>query len=211
MFIPYGPLGTGKSSFACKVVAEVYAKNGKPNWEAVKNHLVFLPQEFVAKCRYMMENKVKDKVLIWDDAGLFLNSLEHWHPFVRATVKYLNVARTNWAALIFTTPLPTWVIKKIRGFPQAITLKIIKSNNDDVKRTRPRIARAFRYWVTPDMKKSGVREIYQEKFTAIMPNDFYWFWYKPKRDGYAAHVIEGMARELRFLQVDSGEAFNLPI
>ena len=87
-------------------------------------------------------------MLIWDDAGLWLMALEHWHPFVRAVIKYLNVARTNWASLIFTTPLPTWVIKKIRGFPQAVTLKIIKTRSDKEYPNRERMARAFRYWVS---------------------------------------------------------------
>jgi len=199
VFIPYGPLGIGKSTFACKVVAELYAKNGKPNWEAVKSHIVFHPSEFVEKCSNLMERGEKDKALIWDDAGLWLLAMEHWHPFVRAVVKYLNVARTNWAALIFTTPLPTWVIKKVRGFPQAVTLKIIKASSDKSHPHRPRIARAFRYWVTPDMKKSGVKEIYNDKFNALMPNDFYWEFYKPLRDTYAQRAIMGMKEEIKLL------------
>lgn len=199
VLIPYGPLGIGKSTFACKVVAELYGSPGKPNWEAVKQRLVFHPSEFVEKCNTLMERGEKDKALIWDDAGLWLLSLEHWHPFIRAVVKYLNVARTNWAALIFTTPLPTWVIKKVRGFPQAITLKIIKADN---KPHRPRIARAFRYWVTPDMKKSGVMEIYQDKFRGLMPNDFY-DWYKPLRDSYANRAIMGMKEELKQLALSN--------
>jgi len=201
VFIPYGPLGIGKSTFACKVVAEVYAQNGEPNWEAVKSHLVFHPTEFVEKCTQLMERGEKDKCLIWDDAGLWLLSLEHWHPFVRAVVKYLNVARTNWAALIFTTPLPTWVIKKVRGFPQAITMKIIKAKSDEEPgraASRPRIARAFRYWVTPDMKRSGVMEIYKDNFNGLMPNKFF-DWYKPRRDSYATMAIQGMKEELQQL------------
>ena len=198
VLLPYGPLGIGKSTFACKVVAELYQKNGKPNWEAVKSRLVFHPSEFVEKCSELMERGEKDKCLVWDDAGLWLLSLEHWHPFVRAVVKYLNVARTNWGALIFTTPLPTWVIKKVRGFPQAITLKIVRASSDEQHPQRPRIARAFRYWVTPDMKKSGVREIYRDKFSGLMPNRFY-YWYKPLRDSYAARAIKGMKEELQHL------------
>lgn len=197
VFIPYGPLGIGKSTYACKVVAELYAVDGKPNWEAVKDHLVFHPSEFVEKCTLLMEQDRKDKALIWDDAGLWLLALEHWSPFIRAVVKYLNVARTNWAALIFTTPLPTWVIKKVRGFPQAITLKIIKASSQP---HRPRIARAFRYWVTPDMRKSGVMEIYRDHFRGLMPNDFY-DWYKPLRDSYARRAIAGMKEELKHLML----------
>jgi len=197
--MPYGPLGIGKSSFACKVTGEVYGTPKQPNWEAVKTHIVFHPKDFVTKTEEMMQKGQKDKVLIWDDAGLWLLALEHWHPFVRSTIKYLNVARTNWAALIFTTPLPSWVIKKVRGFPEAITIKIMKASSDTSNPSRQRIGKAYRFWTSPDMKRSGVMEIYREKFTAIMPNDFYWLFYKPLRDTYAAQAIAGMRRELSTL------------
>jgi len=202
VFIPYGPLGIGKSAYACKVVAEVYGKKGKPNWEAVKEHLVFHPKDFVEKCVKLMEQNKKDKVLIWDDAGLWLFALEFNHPFIRAVIKYLNVARTNWGALIFTTPLPTWVIKKVRGFPQAISLKIVKRGSDKhrVSEPRPRLAKAYRFWISPDMKKSGVRRIYEDKYSAQMPDNFYWDWYKPLRDDYANQAIGLMYKELTGLE-----------
>lgn len=158
--------------------------------------MVFHPKDFVARTEEMMMKGKKEKVLIWDDAGLWLYAMEHYHPFVRAVTKYLNVARTNWAALIFTTPLPLWVIRKVRGFPQAITLKIMKASSDIDNPCRQRIAKAYRMWITPDMRKSGVMEIYKDKFTALMPNDFYWEWYKPLRDTYAKQAIMGMRREL---------------
>jgi len=202
IFLPYGPLGIGKSSFAIKVVAEVYGKDGQPNYEAVKSHLVFHPRDFVAKCSQMMERGEKDKVLIWDDAGLWLFALDYHHPFVKAVIKYLNVARTNWGSLIFTTPLPTWVLKKIRGFPQATTLKITKSETDSRYPYRPRIANAYRYWISPDMKKSGVKGIYQDKFNAILPQVFYWEWYKPLRDSYAAQAVAAMSKHLASLKLE---------
>lgn len=202
VFLPYGPLGIGKSAYACKVVAEVYGEKGKPNWEAVKDHLVFHPKDFVEKCVKLMEHNKKDKALIWDDAGLWLFALDYNHPFIKAVIKYLNVARTNWGALIFTTPLPTWVLKKIRGFPQAISLKIIKQREDEhrVSNPRPRIANAYLYWISPDMKRSGVKKIYDDKFSAMMPNDFYWNWYKQRRDDYARQAINIMYKELSGLE-----------
>jgi len=196
VFIPYGPLGIGKTTYACKVVAQIYGTKGNPNWEAVKSRMVFHPREFVEKTEALMESGKKDYVLIWDDAGLWLNSLEHWNPFVRSIVKYLNVMRTNLAGLILTSPMPTWVIKKVRGFPQAVTLRITRTRDDTKRRKRYRVAKAYRYWVIPDMKKSGVRIIYEDYFTALMPNDFY-DWYKPIRDSYAQKAIRNMREELR--------------
>jgi len=208
VFIPYGPLGIGKSAYACRVVAEVYGTKQPdgtilPNWEAVKDHLVFHPRDFVEKCVKMMEKKQKDKVLIWDDAGLWLFALEHNNPFIKAVIKYLNVARTNWAGLIFTTPLPTWVIKKVRGFPQAVSIKITKEMSDynnTKANPKPRIATAYLFWMSPDMKHSGVRKIYDDKFGAMMPDDFFFDWYKPRRDDYARQAINMMFKELNGLE-----------
>jgi len=161
----------------------------------VKSRLVFHPREFVEKAEALMDSGEKDYVLIWDDAGLWLNSLEHWNPFIRSIVKYLNVMRTNLAGLILTSPSPLWIIKKVRGFPQAVTLRIIKAMDDTKRLKRYRIAKAYRYWVTPDMKKSGVRTIFEDHFSALMDNEFY-DWYKPKRDGYAGSAVRNLRREL---------------
>lgn len=205
VFIVYGPLGIGKSTYACKVLAELYGTKDKPNWEAVKTRIVFTPRQFVEKCEEMLSNGVRDKSLIWDDAGLALLALEHWSPFVRATVKYLNVMRTNLASLILTTPLPTWIIKKVRGFPQCVTLKVIRARSDEDTPARHRIAKAYRFWVTPDMKKSGVMGIYNDKFTAFMPNPFYYEFYKPLRATYASRAIRNLREQLKTVPQDIDE------
>lgn len=207
VMLPYGPLGIGKSAYACKVTAQVYGErqpdgNRSLDWEAVKTHLVFHPRDFVEKCFKMMEEKKKDKVLIWDDAGLWLFALDFNNPFLKAVIKYLNVARTNWAALILTTPLPTWVLKKIRGFPQATVIKIIKEKEDLHSKANPKPRRATAYinWVSPDMKKTGVKAIYDDRFNAMMPDNFYLDWYKERRDDYARQAINLMYKELKGLE-----------
>jgi len=197
-FIVYGPLGIGKSSYAMKCVAEVYGGIDSLNWEAVKTHLVFHPRDFVDYCTRMIEKGQRAKVLIWDDAGLWLNALEWNSSFIRAVTKYFNVARTNWAAIILTSPLPTYVTKKVRGLPDAITIKIIKTKNDLDAPQRCRCAKGYRFWIAPDMVKSGVREIFEDKFTAILPNTFY-YWYLPVRDRYAKEAVSYMRKELESL------------
>ena len=197
VFLIYGPLGIGKSTFASKVLAELYAVKGAPNWEAVKTRIVFTPKQFVEKCEYMIENDIRDLSLIWDDAGLALLALEFQNPWIRAVIKYLNVMRTNLASLILTTPLPTWIIKKIRGFPQCVTVKIIRARSDEAHPKRYRIAKAYRFWISPDMKKSGVTRIYEDFFTALMPNKFYYEFYKPLRESYAKKAVRDMRAQLK--------------
>ena len=195
LFIVYGPLGIGKSAYALKVAKEVY-----DDWDTVKNHIVFHPEDFVARCLSMSEKGKRDKVLVWDDAGLWLFAMDFTNPFIKAILKYMNVARTNWGALILTTPTPTWVLYKMRTFPQTINIKITKMESGDTPgHTTPRrmrIARAYRSWVAPDFKKQGVRTIYEDHYDAMLPNDLFWDWYKPLRDSYAKQAAQLMQTEL---------------
>ena len=185
--IVYGPLGIGKSSFAIKVGAEVYG-----SYEKVKEYVVFHPRDFVEKCLTMSKDRKREKLLIWDDAGLWLFYKDFNDPFVQAVLKYMNVARTNWACIILTTPTPAWVQYKLRNFPQSTTIKIIKQASDQDHKGKPRLAKAYRSWVAPDFRKRGVRLLYMEQFNAMLPNDFFFDWYKPLREQYAVTASEKM-------------------
>jgi len=200
----------GKSTLACKILAEVYGtkgKNGKikKNWEAVKSRIVFTPKEFVEKVEYLVTNDLREKCLIWDDAGLALLSLDFNNPWVKDVTRFFNVMRTCLSCLILTTPLPTWIVKKIRGFPQCITIKVIRAKSDKTHPKRYRIGRAYRFWISPDMKKTGVTTIYEDYFTAIMPNPFYHGWYKPYRISYTKVAVKGLRHHLGDAQTDFGE------
>jgi len=208
--IIYGSLGIGKSTMACKILAEVYGtkgKNGKieKNWEAVKSRIVFTPKEFVEKVEHLISNDLREKALIWDDAGLALLSLDFNNPWVKDVTRFFNVMRTCLSCLILTTPLPTWIVRKIRGFPQCITIKIIRAQSDKTHPKRYRIGRAYRYWISPDMKKTGVTTIYEDHFTALMPNDFFYEFYEPYRNSYTKVAVRGMRDHLKDAIMDSGE------
>lgn len=182
LFIIYGPLRWGKSSYAAQVLAELYH-----SWdpEVLKNYMGCDPRDVLKRWRAQTK---KELAYVWDDAGLWLHSLDWNSPFVRSVGKYLNVAGTEWAGLILTTPLPTWIAKKVRGIPQAISIKIMKCSGHQPNR---RIARAYRWWTHPDMKKTGVKKIYEDLFDVMLPEQFY-EWYKPYRE-YFAKMAKQMA------------------
>lgn len=201
-WIVYGPLGWGKSAYSIKVAALIYGNMKEYNFEAVKNYIVFHPKEFIKRCEEMDMDR-RDPVLIWDDAGLWLHALDHQHPFTKSVAKYLNVARTDWGSLIFTTPWPAWIIKKVRGLPQCMMTKIMKDVDSQPSVIpgrrilyKKRIARTYRSWVAPDMKKTGVRTIHEDRFTAWLPDDFF-DWYKPMRNRFAEVAKHMMARALK--------------
>jgi len=200
LIIIYAPLGYGKTTYATKTLAQLY----HDDWEQVKSHLVFHPKDFVELCFGMAKKNRRDKAVIWDDAGLWLFALDQFDPFVKAVIKYLNVARSNWGAIIFTTPTPTWIINKIRRFPQNYCIKVIKASSDLRRIQRPRIATAYKSWVAPDFKKSGVRTKFRDHFDATMPTDFY-NWYKPLRDTYAKMAIDLMSKNLESVLKNVGD------
>jgi hypothetical protein len=50
-------------------------------------------------------------------------------------------------------------------------------------------------WNTPDLRKTGVKRVFEDRYNAMMPNDFFG-WYKPLRDNYATMAKELMLKQL---------------
>ena len=194
--IVYGKLGIGKSSYAMQVSACAYGTYDNPDWEKMKEYIVFKPEDFVQRCMDMLDEDQREKVLIWDDAGLWLYAMDYNDPFVIAVTKYLNVARTNWAAIIFTTPTPTMVIKKLRSLPDCLTIKITKITDDRVRIQRLRKARVYEHRMLPDMIKSRTKDKWDDVgWDAMLPDDVY-KWYDPIRKKYAKEAVREMHRTL---------------
>jgi len=196
-----GYLGTGKSSYCIKGAAEVYGSHSGwadnvPNYEAVKPHLVFTPKEFVDK---VLSQKRREKVIIWDDMGLWLFAMDWYDPFVKATVKYFNVMRTDYAMILGNTPSPKMIVKRIQMFPDSIRIKISKRDTDLKHPSKPRLAKAYKVWSSPDMKRTGVtmQGMWEDAFNAMMPDPFYKDWYEPRRTHYATLAKQLMLTELQ--------------
>lgn len=195
LVIVYGPLRIGKSSYALQVLAELL---GTWDWNVLKNYIGCDPHQVLD--RWMTVTK-KEIVYVWDDAGLWLHALDWNSPFVRSVGKYLNVAGTDWGGLILTAPLPTWVSRKIRGVPQAITIKIIKKSGHA---PTMRIARAYRWWTHPDMRKTGVKKVYEDDFDIMLPNETY-IHYKPFRETFARTAKQLMYDQLKTIRLPDPE------
>jgi hypothetical protein len=185
----YGPLRLGKSAYAFKTgvqtLKELYGleEEGRGGaWDELKRYIMFHPEHFFQKRREMDELGIERiPFLIWDDAGLWLYALDWYDPFINAFLKELNVIGTRIGALIFTTPSPKFILRKLRDFPDSINVRIIDTsvNPDHIWR---RLAKGYKHWFLPD-GKSRVKLKFEDEFTALMPNTFY-KWYKPLRDAY---------------------------
>jgi hypothetical protein len=204
LVIIYGPLRYGKSSLAFQILAEVYK-----TWDlnVLRQYIGFHPKDVLSS--WMKLSGQKRKAYVWDDAGLWLHALDWNSPFVKQVGKYLNVGGTDWGGLILTAPLPTWISRKIRGIPQAITLKVVKTFATGSSQEHLRKATAYRWWLAPDMKHTGVHKIFEEHFSCMLPQPFY-DWYKPYRDQFAVQAKQLMALELQTLPTikDNGKQEN---
>jgi len=215
----YGPLRCGKSSYVIQLLAEVYGilknkdwkkmvrkpwdewkkwalENTELKWDAWKERMVFEPKDFVHK---VAEENIKQRpLLVWDDAGFWLSHYGYHHPFVKTVADYLNVAASDWSSLVFTTPNPKWVLTHVRRLPGGHTGRISKDTGDPGA-WHLRYLRAYQGWIAPDMKKEGVRTVFQDNFRVVLPDKVFNEYDKVRR-GYARRGKERMRETLHFIE-----------
>ena len=200
LVVIHGKQGYGKSTYASIVLSQVYGyindKESGYDWSTTKNFFVFKPRDFLYLSRTQTQ---KSPACVVDDAGLWLNAMDFSHPLVKATGKFLEVARTKWAAILFTCSDLQQVFSKLRNMPHVYTIRITKQASGKDKPNR-RIATIFEGWRSEDLKKSGRKTKSVDVFYAHMPDKFY-TWYKPERDKLADQGLNELELELDKLKI----------
>jgi len=190
-----GDHGYGKSSYANRLIAEVYSIDRvKGNWntDIFKRHIGFHPKHVLD---LWMNKRGRDHCFHWDDAGLWLHSLDYQDPFVKDVGKYMQVVRTDWACVMFTAIGKEDISSKIRGLRNAIIIDITKEGVDEThpnrrtasayierKTTKGRIWKDYQWeeyfdsWVPGEYEKN--------RKGMILKQDGFYGWYKPLRDKY---------------------------
>jgi len=182
-FLIQGAHGWGKTSYANTLIAEAYSQynNDTPNWDMVKKRLGYTPEEVLNDLDSIPDGE-RWLCYHWDDAGTWLHSLDFQDPFVKQVGKYMQVARTDLACMLFSTISVADVSSKIRGIRDAIMIDITKDGSSH-RQPHIRTARAYierKHWKGRTWKDYQ----WQERFNSHVPDRFY-KWYKPKRDHYA--------------------------
>lgn len=221
--IVYGPLRCGKSVFSIKLLAQVYGEtrvtndeNGnlvlevlKPNWEAWKEWMVFFPEEFFEKVDQVQKTGRQQKMIVWDDAGLWASQYRWSEEFAKRLSEYFNVAASDFASIVFTTPDPRWLLKYIRDLPGGHTGRPIKVTGNPRQRDL-RLIRIYEGWIAPDLKKSGVNPIVEDQFSVRLPDDVFRE-YDAVRRSYARVAKERcmeLIKEMRFRAPNYAESFK---
>jgi hypothetical protein len=187
-----GDHGFGKTSYANRVISEVYSfkNDNHPMWKwgFFEKHLGFSPDEVLGE---WIHKRKRDYCYHWDDAGLWLNALDFQDPFVKDVGKYMQVARTDWACILFTSINIDDIASKIRGLRNAIWVDITKdgmSYKDRYRRT------AVAYIMRRSFKGRPWKDVqWEDSFSCHVPDEFYKF-YKPKREHYTDIAKKTAAR-----------------
>jgi len=180
-FLIQGGHGFGKTSYANTLIAEVHSNNGVPDWEIVKQRIGYDPEEVLNNLDNIPYGR-RWYCFHWDDSGTWLHSLDFQDPFVKSVGKYMQVARTDLACMIFTSISVDDVSSKIRGINNSIIIDITKEGSSH----RQPYVRTARAYIRRKTWKGRPWKDYQweERFNCHVPDNFF-RWYKPKRDYYA--------------------------
>jgi len=182
-FIIYGESGIGKSIYAILALKEMGL-----DW---KNHLFFRPDEFLARVRSAYDRREKIKALVVDDAGMGLFAYNWNKTFVKAFVRFVNVARTVVSNIVLTTPNPSMVVKKLLTL-DAYYVKVVKNGN--AKEPYRRMAKGYKNIMLPSGSRM-VKLVFEDDFNAYLPDDEF-YEYQEYRYGYVGDAIDEMMRGL---------------
>jgi hypothetical protein len=94
-----------------------------------------------------------------------------------------------------TTPNKNLISSKILdALPEMKVCRVERAGTDRLF-SRPRLAKVYERWDYPDGKKGGVKTRWEDKFNAILPDD-YFHWYKPKREQYVDVALKLLRSEI---------------
>jgi len=186
IIIVHGQQGYGKSTYASISCAEVYGHDQKTSssfydWKAAFNHMVWTPRQFIELSRKKgqgPDGSNKERMIVWDDAGYWLNAMDYRDKLCIAVSKFLELARTRWGAIVFTCSHQSQILSKIRSIPHAWSVPISKfatpsRNNLDYRSKKDlRFARLHKSWTSEDLKKSGKKGKEGDIFYARMPGTY---------------------------------------
>lgn len=148
------------------------------DWEQAKSFIRYLPEDVVDLCKTMLLKGIREPVFHRDDAGSWLNAMDYNDPFVISFMKYLSLARSNWAMIFLSKPVEEWILKKLRSAKGMLRVTIQKPRSASSRRYiwRPRIAKAYKMPRYVGKPKAYWPRQWIDHYIAIVPDDFY-AWY----------------------------------
>lgn len=183
IFVVTGKNGYGKTTYANRIIAEVYSFREQKQWggngisgnwslNLFKHQMGYHPEEVK---NLWDKLRRRNYVFHWDDAGVWLSAYDHQDPYVKSIAKYLQTARTDFGCIIFSCIDKNDIISKIRNFKSTIIINITKdkaeSNSPEPARRNRRKATAWHYW-DDRLNKVGTENDWEEYFDSYVPGNY---------------------------------------
>ncbi len=105
----YGIQGSGKTTYALKVMYHVYG-----DWGKVLERTYFNVDKFIEDTKYYFEKDERIPVVLFDDAGLSIIKYSWRRDFAQWFSRFYNLVRTVCSAILFTSVEVTDILKFIR-------------------------------------------------------------------------------------------------
>ena len=196
--IVFGKQGVGKTTYALKVAKEVYQRLGhEPHeaWEFALDSLFFELKDALRLMKIFRENDRTIPVIIFDDAGLWLQKYEWQREDLMKFYKVYNIIRNIVSGLIFTTPSPNDITFYVREKGWKL-VKIIRngSQKNGFSKAKAKIAVN-----TITIKKGKVQNVVKWKtiddYTVHLP-DWVFKEYQERRKVYEEKALEELDKIL---------------
>jgi hypothetical protein len=196
--IVFGKQGVGKTTYALKVAKEVYQRLGHEPyeaWEFALDSLFFELKDALRLMKIFRENDRTIPVIIFDDAGLWLQKYKWQREDLMKFYEVYNIIRNIVSGLIFTTPSPNDITFYVREKGWKL-VKIVR--NGTAKEGIP-IARAKIAVNTITIKKGKVQNVVKWKtiddYTVHLP-DWVFKEYQERRKVYEEKALEELEKVL---------------
>jgi len=163
--------GIGKSVYSIKIIMQVY--NVK-DWPKIREYIVFTPEDFVKILDKLINENIRLPLLVWDDAGFWLNKQRWMNKFVIAVRENMNVIRSYMTSIIFTSPTYVELARGIRDHLDLAVLIRLKNYDPDPQK---RYSRGRGYKHSEDLfftNKKRPEPIFEDMFKLWLPDRIFW-------------------------------------
>lgn len=215
-----GNMGSGKSAYAIKTLAQLYGKlkfeEGKdgnknlvleePAWDAWEKWLVFMPEDFLRKLQDAQAGGKQLPALVWDDAGAWANKYIWYTPVAQRIATWFNTGRMSFACVIFTTPDEDDLFTGIRNLRDNHLGKVARVTGNPTDAWVRRCT-VYQRWKAVDGKKTGVNKIYIDRYTCKLPDSVYES-YRAVRREYTKILVDEIKHDMDEDRAKRSQYFN---
>lgn len=183
----YGKQRIGKSSYAAKVMYQIY-----DDWDKVLDHFFFDVREVVSFLKKVLDEDRTVPVMCWDDCSVTgSGSLYHDDRELYSYVQHLlDVVGVSVNGFLLTTPSPKNVLKFLRGY-EMFYVKPIRADSG-----RQRIAKGYAQYLLPSGKMM-VKRVFEDRYSVLLPDEFYKK-YEKVRKGYLKKAVDDLDEVLDY-------------